>query len=61
LADAAIQGVPSWEQRVALYTIYIGQNTGQRDGQVSVTWLQAYGVHAIAVGGANGNEYFKEI
>ena len=53
------QGVPNWQQRVALYTIYTGQNLGPRDGETSLLWLQAYGVHAIGVSGAGSREWYK--
>ena len=53
------QSVPSFEQRVAFYTIYTGQNTGTRDAEYSLLWLQAFGAQAIGVSGPHGREFFK--
>ena len=53
------QGVPTWEQRVALYTIYTGQNLGPRDAEISLLWLQAYGVHAIGMSRKGSREWYK--
>ena len=49
----------NWEQQVAVYTIYIGQNAGSDDGDYSVLWLKAFGVQAVAVPGPNSPEYWK--
>jgi hypothetical protein len=43
---------PNWMQQVAVYTIYVGENAGDRDGDVSVFWLKAFGCAAITVPGA---------
>jgi hypothetical protein len=59
LGGCCDQGVPSWEDRVALYTIYSGSNMGAREGPVSLLWLQAYGVQAVEVAGAAGREFYK--
>lgn len=59
LGGCCDQSVPNWEQRVALYTIYTGQNAGDRDGEICLLWLQAYGVHAVGVSGPSGREWFK--
>jgi hypothetical protein len=59
LGGGAEQGTPNWENRVALYVLYSGQNAGAEDGQISVVWLKAFGVHAVAVGGPRSGEYYK--
>ena len=59
LGGCCDQGVPSWEERVALYSVYTGQNMGAREGTVSLLWLQAYGVHAVEVGGPGSREFYK--
>ncbi|MEI9973046.1 MAG: hypothetical protein WDO73_13900 [Ignavibacteriota bacterium] len=41
----------SWMQRVAVYTIYTGQNAGAQDGPISVLWLKAFGCGGITVPG----------
>ncbi len=43
------QGVTNWQNRVARYIIVSGENAGARDAAISVLWLQAFGVHAVAV------------
>jgi hypothetical protein len=50
---------PNWEQQIAVYTIYIGENAGDRDGEFSLLWLKAFGVQAIAVPGPRSPEYWK--
>jgi hypothetical protein len=42
-----------------LHTIYTGQNLGPRDGEISLLWLEAYGVHAVGVSGAGSREWYK--
>ena len=58
LGGCCDQSIPNFEQRVALYTLYSGQNAGAQDGAISTLWLQAYGVHAIGVSGPGSSEYF---
>ncbi len=58
LGGCCDQSIPNFEQRVALYTLYSGQNAGTQDGEISRLWLQAYGVHAIGVSGPGSSEYF---
>ena len=41
----------NWVERVAVYTIYSGQNAGDQDGPISVLWLKAFGCGAITVPG----------
>jgi hypothetical protein len=57
-AGCCDQGVPSFMHRVAVYTVYTGQNAGRDYVPISTIWLQAYGVHAIAVTGPDSGEMF---
>lgn len=50
---------PNWMIEIAVYAIYSGQNAGARDAQVSITWLKAFGCHAITVPGPHSREYYK--
>ena len=43
------QGVINWQNRVARYIIVSGENAGAKDAEISVLWLQAFGVQAVAV------------
>lgn len=51
--------VPDWTQQTALFQIFSGEGAGPREGEVAITWLKAYGVHAIAVSGPSSQEYWK--
>jgi hypothetical protein len=53
------QGVPTMEHRIATYTIYTGQNAGDRDVDISLLWLRAYGADEVGVTGPNSSEFFK--
>ena len=53
------QSVPSFEHRVAFYTIYSGDNVTDPNASKSLLWLKAYGIQAIGVTGAHGRAYFK--
>jgi hypothetical protein len=53
------QGVVNWENRVAVYISYSGDNAGGRDGEIAALWLKAFGVHAVAVGGPKSGEHYK--
>jgi hypothetical protein len=50
---------PNWMVEVATYTIYSGQNAGDRDAEYSVLWLKAFGCHAITVPGPHSREEYK--
>jgi len=50
---------PNWEEQIAVYTIYLGENAGDRDGEFSLLWLKAFGVQAVAVPGSHSPEYWK--
>ncbi len=53
------QGVDNFEKRIALYTIFTGENAGARDAEISILWLKAYGARAVAVSGPGSTEPFK--
>lgn len=53
------QSVPTFEHRVAFYTIYTGQNAGTRDAEISLLWLKAYGANAVGVTGPKSTENIK--
>ena len=50
---------PNWAAEIAVYTIYSGENAGDRDAEYSILWLKAYGCHAITVPGPGSTEAFK--
>jgi hypothetical protein len=52
---------PNWMQRVAVYTIYVGQNAGPRDGEYSVFWLKAFGCAAITVPGPASRDNYHAV
>ena len=56
LAGGFEQGDPSWIQRVAMWTVYTGQNAGERDAAISALWLKAYRVRAVQTGGPASGE-----
>jgi len=59
MAGCCDQGIPNQEYRIAVYTIYTGQNAGARDAEISLLWLRAYGANAIGMTGPNSTEFFK--
>jgi hypothetical protein len=59
VAGCCDQGIPTQEHRIAVYTIYTGQNAGPRDAEISLLWLRAYGAGAIGVTGPASTEWFK--
>ena len=52
---------PNRMQRVAVYTIYSGQNARERDGPISVFWLKAFGCGAVAVPGPASADAYKAV
>jgi len=52
--SAGHEGAANWVERVAVYTIYSGENAGPRDGAISILWLKAFGCGAITVPAAAG-------
>lgn len=59
VAGCCDQGIPNQEYRIAVYTIYTGQNASARDAEISLLWLRAYGANAIGTTGPNSTEFFK--
>ncbi len=53
------QGIPDFEYRIATFVIYSGMNAGDRDAEISLKWLRAYGVNGIGVVGPNSTEPYK--
>jgi hypothetical protein len=53
------QSVPSYEHRVAFYSIYAGDEATDPNARNSILWLKAYGVGAIGVASPHGREFFK--
>lgn len=52
---------PNWIQRVAVYTIYSGQNAGVEDGPISILWLKAFGCGGIVVPGRESKDDYHPI
>ena len=50
---------PNWMVQIATYTIYTGENAGDRDADYSMLWLKAYGCHAITVPGPQSREAYR--
>ncbi len=59
MAGCCDQGIPTQQYRIAVYTIYTGQNAGARDAEISTLWLKAFGADAVGVTGPGSTEYFK--
>ncbi|HXE64596.1 MAG TPA: hypothetical protein VN519_13720 [Bryobacteraceae bacterium] len=49
---------PNWMQRVAVFIIYTGLDTGSHDAEDSIFWLKAYGAHTIYVPGPASREHY---
>jgi hypothetical protein len=41
------------------YQLLSGENAGEREGEVALVWLRAFGVDAVAVSGPRGRDYYK--
>ena len=54
MAGCCDQGVSHWQQKVAHYILYAGT-----DAEVSLLWLQAFGVHAAGMSGPGAGEWYK--
>jgi hypothetical protein len=52
---------PNWVQRVAVYTIFTGQNAGEQDAAISILWLKAFGVGAIVVPGKDSKDHYHAV
>jgi hypothetical protein len=46
-------------QQRALFAIYSGADTPERDARLSLAWLKAFGVGAVGISNANSQEYWK--
>lgn len=53
--------VPNLVERFAVYTIYTGENAGNRDAEDSILWLKAYGNLAVTVPGEKSRENYHPI
>jgi hypothetical protein len=53
-------GVVDQSNRIAQYEISSGDGAGPRDADISILWLKAMGVHAVAVGGPHTTQAFKD-
>ena len=53
------QGIPDIEHRISNYVIYSGDGTGNRDAEISLLWLRAYGATAVGVDGPKSTEMYK--
>ena len=53
------QGVPSREQRIAFYPVYVRGQAGNQEAAISILWLKAYGAAAVGVSGPHSTEFFK--
>lgn len=61
LGGADAQGATNYQTRVAEYVIESSYMTGDRDLEISLTWLKAFGVDAIEAGGPKSGEFYKPI
>lgn len=50
---------PNFIQQIAVYQIYSGMNAGERDAEVSLLWLKAFGNQAVVVPGMRSQEVYK--
>jgi hypothetical protein len=50
---------PNWMTRVAIFTLYSGMNAGERDAEVCILWLKAFGARGINVPGPESQEPYK--
>lgn len=53
------QGAGNWMSRVAIYALHVGENAGDQDARISVLWLKAFGVQAVAVSGDDSETYYR--
>jgi hypothetical protein len=50
------QSVRDDEHRIANYMIYTGEGAGERDGEIAILWLKAYGAAAVAVAATGSSQ-----
>jgi len=53
------QGIVNRTHNLVTYQILTADGAGDRAAEIATLWLRAYGVQAIAVGGANSREMYK--
>ena len=56
LAGGAYTTTPNWTQQEAMNGIFGG--TTAREAEISLMWLKAYSIHAVAVGGPESKEFW---
>lgn len=49
----------NWMIRVAVFTLFSGMNAGERDAEICILWLKAFGVHGINVPGPGSAEPYR--
>ncbi len=54
------QSVVNPENPIADYVIAAGYESDQQSEDISLLWLKAYAVHAIAIGGPHSREHYKD-
>jgi hypothetical protein len=59
--SAGHEAAANWVERVAVYTIYSGQNAGDEDGPISILWLKAFACGAITVPGPASRDHFHPV
>ena len=42
-----------------VFQVYSGMNAGEREGEIAVAWLKAFGVSTVSVGGPQSREHYK--
>jgi hypothetical protein len=53
-------GIVNQAARTARYIITSGDGAGDRDAEISVLWLKALGIHAVAVGGPDSADSYRD-
>jgi hypothetical protein len=53
------QGVENPNVRVGHYIVYSGDGAGERDAEISLLWLKAFGVQIVGTGGPQSREAYK--
>ncbi|MDP9054037.1 MAG: hypothetical protein M3N93_07000 [Acidobacteriota bacterium] len=59
MAGCCDQGLPGFGYRLAMYGIYTGDHAFERDAEISILWMRAYGADAIGVTGPGSTEIIK--
>jgi hypothetical protein len=53
------QGIVNRTHNLVTYQIFTADGAGERAAEIATLWLRAYGVQAIAVGGADSKEMYR--